>query len=46
MARVETVSVPPLAGVTLAALTVLLVWLGVYPAPLIALIRSAIAGAV
>jgi hypothetical protein len=31
--------------VTLAALTVLLVWFGLYPGPLIALIRSAVAAA-
>ncbi|HEX5474680.1 MAG TPA: NADH-quinone oxidoreductase subunit N [Vicinamibacterales bacterium] len=35
---------PLAAGLTLAALTVLLVWFGVYPAPLIALIRSAVTG--
>jgi NADH-quinone oxidoreductase subunit N len=36
--------VPLVAGVTLASLTVLLVWIGVYPGPLIAFIRSAVAG--
>jgi NADH-quinone oxidoreductase subunit N len=35
--------VPIVAGVTLAALTLVLVWIGVYPGPLIALIRSAVA---
>jgi NADH-quinone oxidoreductase subunit N len=36
--------VPLVASVTLAALTVLLVWIGVYPGPLIAFIRSVVAG--
>jgi NADH-quinone oxidoreductase subunit N len=36
--------VPLLAGVTLAALSVALVWLGVYPAPIIRLIRVAATG--
>jgi NADH-quinone oxidoreductase subunit N len=40
-----TSRVPLIAGLTLAALTMLLVWLGVYPEPLIALIRLAVAGA-
>jgi NADH-quinone oxidoreductase subunit N len=34
--------VPLVAGVTLAALTILLVWFGLYPGPLIALIRLAV----
>ncbi|MCC7416808.1 MAG: NADH-quinone oxidoreductase subunit N [Acidobacteria bacterium] len=35
----------PLAGgLALAALTVLLVWLGIYPGPLVAFIRAAVAG--
>jgi NADH-quinone oxidoreductase subunit N len=38
--------VPLVAGVTLASLTVLLVWIGVYPEPLIAFIRSAVAAMV
>jgi NADH-quinone oxidoreductase subunit N len=42
---VGTAAVPLAAGVTLAALTVLLVWFGLYPGPLIALIRSAVAAA-
>ncbi|MEP7309860.1 MAG: NADH-quinone oxidoreductase subunit N, partial [Acidobacteriota bacterium] len=33
---------PIVAGLTLAALTMLLAWLGVYPGPLIALIRVAV----
>jgi NADH-quinone oxidoreductase subunit N len=36
--------VPLLAGVTLAALSVALVWLGIYPAPIIRLIRVAVTG--
>jgi NADH-quinone oxidoreductase subunit N len=44
-AAMSTPRVPLLAGLTLAALTMLLVWLGLYPGPLIALIRSAVAGA-
>jgi NADH-quinone oxidoreductase subunit N len=44
-APMSTPRVPLLAGLTLAALTMLLVWLGLYPGPLIALIRSAVAGA-
>jgi NADH-quinone oxidoreductase subunit N len=36
--------IPLLAGVTLAALSVALVWLGVYPAPIIQLIRAAVTG--
>jgi NADH-quinone oxidoreductase subunit N len=36
--------VPLLAGLTLAALSVALVWLGVYPAPIIRLIRVAATG--
>jgi NADH-quinone oxidoreductase subunit N len=35
---------PLVAGVTLTALSVALVWLGVYPTPLIRLIRVAITG--
>ena len=35
--------VPLAAGLTLTVLTVLLIWLGVYPSPLIALIRTAAA---
>lgn len=41
-ARVLTRRVPITAGVTLAALAVLLVWIGFYPAPFIALARSAV----
>jgi NADH-quinone oxidoreductase subunit N len=37
--------VPVVAGLTLGALTVALVWLGVYPAPLIQLIQVAVTGA-
>jgi NADH-quinone oxidoreductase subunit N len=44
VARVSAPRVPLIAGVTLASLTVLLVWIGVYPEPLIAFIRSAVAG--
>jgi NADH-quinone oxidoreductase subunit N len=40
----EAARVPLVAGVTLAALTVLLVWFGLYPGPLIALIRLAVTG--
>ncbi len=43
-AAAVTRRVPLAAGLTLAALTMLLVWLGVYPEPLIVLIRSAVAG--
>jgi hypothetical protein len=43
-ARREAPRVPFAAGPTLTALTVALVWLGVYPAPLIRLIRSAVIG--
>jgi NADH-quinone oxidoreductase subunit N len=42
MAHVLARRVPITAGVTLAALAVLLVWIGVYPAPFIALARSAV----
>jgi len=40
----EPAQVPLAAGVTLVALTVALIWLGVYPAPLIRLIRIAVIG--
>jgi len=43
-AGVGLVRVPLVAGVTLAALSVALVWLGVYPAPIIRLIRVAVTG--
>jgi NADH-quinone oxidoreductase subunit N len=43
-ARREVPPVPFVAGLTLTALTVVLVWLGVYPAPLIRLIRIAVIG--
>ncbi|HQZ38502.1 MAG TPA: NADH-quinone oxidoreductase subunit N [Vicinamibacterales bacterium] len=43
-AAAGTARVPLVAGLTLAALTILLVWLGVYPGPLIAFIRSAVSG--
>lgn len=43
-AVVGTLHVPLVAGLMLAALTMLLVWLGIYPGPLIAVIRSAVAG--
>jgi NADH-quinone oxidoreductase subunit N len=46
-AAAEAASTPPVpiaAGLTLAVLTGLLVWFGVYPGPLIALIHSAVAG--
>jgi len=39
----EESRVPPAAGLTIAALTILLVWLGLYPAPIIALVRAAVA---
>ena len=42
MAHVVTRRVPITAGVTLDALAVLLVRIGVYPAPFIALARSAL----
>ena len=42
VAHADSCSVPITAGVTLAALAVLLVWIGVYPAPFIALARSAL----
>ncbi len=45
----EIVSVPTLSiagGVVLAALTLLLVWLGVYPGPMIDIIQKAVAGPV
>jgi NADH-quinone oxidoreductase subunit N len=42
VARVLTRRVPITAGVTLAALAALLVWIGVYPAPFLALARSAV----
>jgi hypothetical protein len=35
---------PLVAGVTLTALSIALVWLGVYPAPIIRLIRVAVTG--
>jgi NADH-quinone oxidoreductase subunit N len=41
-ARVLTHRVPITAGVTLAALAALLVWIGVYPTSFIALARSAV----
>jgi NADH-quinone oxidoreductase subunit N len=37
-------SVPWAGGLVLAALTLALVWLGVYPAPLIDLVQRAVAG--
>jgi NADH-quinone oxidoreductase subunit N len=40
----EASRIPFVAGLTLTALTVALVWLGVYPAPLIRLIRIAVSG--
>ena len=40
----EPSRLPFIAGLTLSALTVALVWLGVYPAPLIRLIRVAVIG--
>jgi hypothetical protein len=40
----EPSRLPFVAGLTLSALTVGLVWLGVYPAPLIRLIRIVIVG--
>jgi NADH-quinone oxidoreductase subunit N len=40
----EPSRLPGVAGLTLSALTVALVWLGVYPAPLIRLIRLAVSG--
>ena len=40
----EPSRLPFIAGLTLSALTVALVWLGVYPAPLIRLIRVAVTG--
>ena len=40
----EPSRLPFVAGLTLSALTVALVWLGVYPAPLIRLIRVAVTG--
>ncbi|MGH7485253.1 MAG: NADH-quinone oxidoreductase subunit N, partial [bacterium] len=40
----EPAQVPFVAGLTLSALPVALVWLGVYPAPLIRLIRIAVIG--
>lgn len=43
----EPASMPPLSAidaVTLAALTLLLLWLGIYPAPLIHLIQAVVAG--
>jgi NADH-quinone oxidoreductase subunit N len=40
----EPSRLPFIAGLTLSALTVALVWLGVYPAPLIRLIRIVIVG--
>jgi NADH-quinone oxidoreductase subunit N len=43
--RAGVARVPLVAGVTLAALTIVLVWFGLYPGPLIALIRSAVIGA-
>jgi NADH-quinone oxidoreductase subunit N len=43
--RAGAARVPLVAGVTLAALTIGLVWFGLYPGPLIALIRSAVIGA-
>jgi NADH-quinone oxidoreductase subunit N len=42
MAHAVTRRVPVTAGVTLAALAVLLVWIGVYPAPFIAFARAAL----
>jgi NADH-quinone oxidoreductase subunit N len=39
----EESRVPTAAGLTIAALTILLVWLGLYPAPIIALVRAAVA---
>ncbi len=44
VAGVTPPRVPLVAGMTLAALTVLLIWIGVYPGPLIAFIRLAVAG--
>jgi NADH-quinone oxidoreductase subunit N len=41
----EPSRLPLVAGLTLSALTVALVWLGVYPAPLIRLIRTMVIGA-
>lgn len=41
---VDMPRVPLVAGVTLAALSVALVWLGVYPGPIIRLIRIAVTG--
>jgi NADH-quinone oxidoreductase subunit N len=41
----ERSHVPVVAGLTLSALTVALIWLGVYPAPLIRLIRIMVIGA-
>jgi NADH-quinone oxidoreductase subunit N len=43
-ARREAFRIPFVAGLTLTALTVALVCLGVYPAPLIQLIRIAVIG--
>jgi NADH-quinone oxidoreductase subunit N len=40
----EPSRLPFVAGLTLSALTVALVWLGVYPAPIIRLIRVAVTG--
>ena len=40
----EPPGLPFVAGLTLSALTVALVWLGVYPAPIIRLIRVAVIG--
>ncbi len=39
-----TPAIPLTAGAALAALTLLLVWLGVYPAPLAELVRTMVAG--
>lgn len=43
-ARGQVSRIPLVVGLTLTALTVALVWLGVYPAPLIRLIRIAVIG--
>jgi NADH-quinone oxidoreductase subunit N len=42
-ARVAVLGTPFTAGVTLAGLAVLLVWLGVYPAPMMSRVREAVA---
>jgi NADH-quinone oxidoreductase subunit N len=44
VATLAAIRVPVAAGLTLAALAVALVWLGVYPEPFIQVIRATVGG--